>query len=302
MSRRNLIRVTLAIIALVTISSLQFLNPGTDPVRIQLVSADPVSEPGTTSSINLTTDQDSASPSATQGKEREASCADQVVTTSKKLSEAERNASIAEALKKLPENTSLAEIEAIKAAAPAEISSTQVYTDNPTVGDPPKAEDDPDGSKFDAWAKKVREVGCVGSPFRSGGGRLAAPSAATYTAGTKSCTNSHTLKNSVGGTLAKVTQTSSWYSNSSGLPNNPRKSYSTTAGWGWDEKGAVQGEGPTVTVKYGGVPLQYYSWTGQNFHFEHFTVELYTWYGEVEHWFGYSNQYGPRCSTRWWWP
>lgn len=296
LSRIVIILVAAFIVA--TAASTQTIPVTGSQVKNQFVSAAPVSEPGTTSLINPPADQASASSTTRQGKEREASCAEPVITTSKKLSEAKRNASITEALKKLPKDTSPAEIEAVKAAVPAEISSTQVYTDNPSVGDPPKAADDPDGSKFDAWAKKVKEVGCVGNSFRSGGGRLAAPSA--YTAGTMSCTNSNTLKNSVGGTLAKVTQTSSWYSDWRGLPSNPRKSYSTPTGWGWSKDGPVQGGGPTVTVSYG-APLQYYNWTGQNFHFEYFNIELYSWYGEIEQWFGYS-KYGPRCSILWWWP
>lgn len=186
---------------------------------------------------------------------------------------------------------------------PATEFSRAVYVDDASaVGDPPAPETDPDGSKFDAWAKKAKQVGCKSSPFRSTGGRLAAPALiASYPAGQRSCTNSHWTTNSVGQTLAKVTQTSKWYSNSQGLPSNPRKSYSISASWGWSTNGSVQGDGPDVTVSYG-VPLQYYSWTGQNFHFKYFGITLYNWYGEVEHWFGFKNGYGPKCSIFWWYP
>lgn len=293
------------------------------PSSGQFVSAASASEPSNESSPLLT---------AAQKREQVANCNNPIVRDTRKFTHEEQDAFVsavtenATALKRIALDKAVADTtineeqaaqemadftantlpairEQAQASAPAEEVIETIFVDDPeAIGEAPSAEQDPDGTKTREFAEKVKEAGCKAAPFHSTGGRLAAPAAATYTAGTKSCTNSHTLKNSVGGTLAKVTQTSSWYSNSSGLPSNPRKSYSTTAGWGWDEKGAVQGEGPTVTVKYNGVPLQYYSWTGQNFHFEHLGLELYTWYGEVEHWFGYSNQYGPRCSIRWWYP
>lgn len=292
------------------------------PFSGQFVSVAPASAPVTNNS--------SALPAA-QKRERVANCNNPVVRDDRKLTREEQDAFVsavtekATTLKRIELDKAVADSaftkeeadqemadftanalptikEQAQASAPVEEVVETIFVDDPeAVGEAPSADQDPDGTKTRDFAEKVKARGCKNQPpFRSAGGRLAAPAAATYPAGTKSCTNSHTLKNSVGGTLAKVTQTSSWYSNSSGLPSNPRKSFSTTAGWGWDEKGQVQGGGPTVTVSYG-VPLQYYSWTGQNFHFERWGWELYTWYGEVEQWFGYS-KYGPRCSSFWWRP
>ncbi len=230
--------------------------------------------------------------SSNKRKQREATCENPEVMTTLAVSEEERDASIEEATQRLPHDVTPEEVEEVKAAAPAQEFTRQVYVDNAeAIGDPPDPNQDQDGKKFEAWVEKVKKAGCNTQAVPSTGGRLASPAAQYFTSGWKSCTNSTWTTNSVGATLVKLTQTSQWYVDSRGVPYYPSRSFYSYAGWGWDEKGAPQGQTGVVTIWYGS-PLQYYNWTGQNFHFSRFGIELFTKYLRVDQYFGYQGRCG----------